>query len=132
MLRTLNYKCIISKGNNMLNLFLRWIAYTLAVIFVAWIIPGISVENFLSAMLVCVILALINTFIKPVLQFISFPLTILTLGLFALVINALLLMFAGWITPGFEVDGFLSALLGSILLSLFAMGIDRIGQKTDL
>lgn len=132
MLRTLNYKCIISKGNNMLNLFLRWIAYTLAVIFVAWIIPGISVENFLSAMLVCVILALINTFIKPVLQFISFPITILTLGLFALVINALLLMFAGWITPGFEVDGFLSALLGSILLSLFAMGIDRIGQKTDL
>ena len=132
MLRTLNYKCIISKGNNMLNLFLRWIAYTLAVIFVAWVIPGISVENFLSAMLVCVILALINTFIKPVLQFISFPITILTLGLFALVINALLLMFAGWITPGFEVDGFLSALLGSILLSLFAMGIDRIGQKTDL
>ena len=105
----------------MLNLFLRWIAYTLAVIFVAWIIPGISVENFLSAMFVCVILALINTFIKPVLQFISFPLTILTLGLFALVINALLLMFAGRITPGFEVDGFLSALLGSILLSLFAM-----------
>ena len=116
----------------MLNLFLKWIAYTLAVIFVAWVIPGISVENFLSAMFVCVILALINTFIKPVLQFISFPLTVLTLGLFALVINALLLMFAGWIAPGFEVDGFLSALLGSILLSLFAMGIDRIGQKTDL
>ena len=116
----------------MLNLFLRWIAYTLAVIFVAWLIPGITVENFLSAMLVCVILALINTFIKPVLQFISFPLTILTLGLFALVINALLLMLAGWITPGFEVDGFLSALLGSILLSLFAIGIDKIGTRPEL
>lgn len=116
----------------MLNLFLKWIAYTLAVIFVAWVIPGISVENFLSAMFVCVILALINTFIKPALQVISFPITVLTLGIFALVINALLLMFAGWIAPGFEVDGFLSALLGSILLSLFAMGIDRAARKSDL
>ncbi|MBQ8669218.1 phage holin family protein [bacterium] len=116
----------------MLNLFLRWIAYTLAIIFVAWIIPGISVENFLSAMLVCVILALINTFIKPMVQIISLPITILTLGLFALVINALLLMLAGVIAPGFEVDGFLSAFLGSILLSLFGMGIDRIGEKNPL
>lgn len=113
----------------MLNLFLKWIAYTLVIIFTAWIVPGISVENFLTAMFVCVILALINTFIKPILQIISFPLTILTLGLFALVINALMLMLAGWIAPGFEVDGFLSALLGSILLSLFSIGIDLIGQK---
>ena len=113
----------------MLNTLLRWICYTIAIIFVAWIIPGISVENIWSAMLVCIILALINTFIKPLLQIISFPITVLTLGLFALVINALLLMLAGWITPGFEVDGFWSALFGSILLSLFSMGIDRIGDK---
>lgn len=113
----------------MLNLLIRWILYALAVIFVSWIIPGITVENFLSAMLVCVILALINTFIKPLLQFISLPINILTLGLFSFVINALLLMLAGAITPGFEVDGFLSALLGSILLSLFALGISRIGDE---
>lgn len=115
----------------MLNLFLKWIAYTLVIIFTAWVVPGISVENFLSAMLVCVILALINTFIKPLLEIISFPLTVLTLGLFALVINALMLMFAGWLAPGFEVDGFLSALIGSIILSLFAIGIDRIGQNKN-
>jgi len=110
----------------MLNVFLRWIAYSLAIIFVSWVIPGISVENFVSAMFVCIIIALINTFIKPLLQIISFPITILTLGLFALVINALLLMLAGWIAPGFEVDGFVSALFGSILLSLFSIGINRI------
>lgn len=113
----------------MLNLLIRWILYALAVIFVSWIIPGITVENFLSAMLVCIILALINTFIKPLLQFISLPINILTLGLFSFVINALLLMLAGAVTPGFEVDGFLSALLGSILLSLFALGISRIGDQ---
>lgn len=113
----------------MLNLLIRWILYALAVIFVAWIIPGITVENFLSAMLVCIVLALINTFIKPLLQFISLPINILTLGLFSLVINALLLMLAGAITPGFAVEGFISALLGSIILSLIALGINRIGEN---
>lgn len=110
----------------MLNMILRWIVFALAIIFVAWIIPGISVDNFLSAMLVCIVLALINAFIKPLLQIISLPINILTLGLFTLVINALLMMFAGYITPGFEVEGFVSALLGSILLSLFSIGINKI------
>ena len=110
----------------MLNTLVRWVIYSLIIIFTAWIVPGITVENFLSAMLVCIIIALINTFIKPILQFISLPITILTFGLFSFVINALMLMLAGWITPGFEVEGFLSALLGSIILSLAGVGISKI------
>ena len=73
-----------------------------------------------------ILIALINTFIKPLLQLITLPINILTLGLFSLVINALMLMLAGWIAPGFEVEGFLSALFGSLLLSLFALGVSRI------
>lgn len=120
-------KIVLKKGRyNMLNTILRWIVFALAIIFVAWIVPGISVDNFLSAMLVCVVMALINTFIKPLLQLISFPITVLTLGLFTFVINALLLMLAGYITPGFEVEGFMSALFGSILLSLLSVGINKI------
>ena len=107
-------------------LFLRWLLYTLALIFTSWVVPGIEVSSFLNAMFVVVIIALINTFIKPLLQIITLPINILTLGLFSLVINALLLMLAGYITPGFEVEGFLSALFGSIVLSLFALGISRI------
>ncbi len=107
-------------------LFLRWLLYTLALIFTSWVVPGIEVSSFLNAMFVVVIIALINTFIKPLLQIITLPINILTLGLFSFVINALLLMLAGYITPGFEVEGFLSALLGSIVLSLFALGISRI------
>ena len=107
-------------------LFLRWLLYTLALIFTSWVVPGIEVSSFLNAMFVVVIIALINTFIKPLLQIITLPINILTLGLFSLVINALLLMLAGYITPGFEVEGFLSALFGSLLLSLFALGISRI------
>ena len=110
----------------MLNTFLRWIAYSFAIIFIAWIVPGISVENFWTAMLVSIVLALINAFIKPLIQIISLPINFITLGLFTFVINALLFMLAGAITPGFTVEGFLSALLGSILLSLFAVGIGKI------
>ncbi len=107
-------------------LFIRWLCYALAIIFVSWVVPGIEVSSFLNAMFVVVIIALINTFIKPFLQIITLPINILTLGLFSLIINALLLMLAGYVTPGFEVEGFLSALIGSIVLSLFAMGISRI------
>lgn len=110
----------------MLNMMLRWILYALAIVFISWLIPGIKVENFLSAMFVCIIIALINTFIKPFLELIALPINILTLGFFSLIINALLLMLAGFIAPGFEVSGFLSAFLGSILLSLFVIGIRKL------
>jgi putative membrane protein len=110
----------------MLNAVLKWVLYAGVLVFISWLIPGISVENFLSAMGVCIIIALINIFIKPFLEFISLPITFLTLGLFSLVINALLLMLAGFVAPGFEVKGFLSALLASIILSLCAGIIDRV------
>ncbi len=112
----------------MINLILRWVVYSLLVIFTAWLVPGISVENFLTAMLVCLVIALINIFIRPLLEFISLPVTFLTLGLFSLVINAALLMLAGFITPGFQVEGFLSALIGSIVLSLFGWLINRLAK----
>ena len=112
----------------MINTFVTWIIYSFLITFIAWIVPGIQVENFFSAMLVCIVIALINTFIKPILEIITLPINVITLGLFSFVINALLLMFAGWVAPGFEVHGFLSALLGSILLSLFSIGISKINH----
>lgn len=89
-----------------MDLVIRWILYTLVLIFVSWIVPGIEVSSFLHAMLVVIIIALINTFIKPFVQIITLPVNIITLGLFSFVINALLLMLAGFLSPGFEVEGF--------------------------
>jgi len=113
----------------MINSLLRWVLYALSIVFVAWVIPGIDVSNFLSAMLVCIVIALINVFIRPIIEFISLPVNFLTLGLFSFVINAFLLMLAGKLTPGFEVDGFLPALLGSILLSLLSGLLNKIEFK---
>ncbi len=108
---------------------LRWIAFALVIMFTAWVIPGITVENFWAALIVALVLGVINAFIKPVLQLITLPINVLTLGIFGLVLNALMLMFAGWLSPGFEVDGFLSAFIGSIIISLLSLGINMIDRK---
>lgn len=110
-------------------MILRWILFALAIMFTAWIVPGITVANFLSAMLVVLIIALINIFVKPLLMFITLPINFLTLGLFTFVINALLLMLAGFLAPGFQVNGFWSALLGSLVLSLIGIAINMIDKK---
>ena len=104
-------------------LLLRWILFAIAIIFVAWLVPGIEVQNFQSAMLVTVIIALINIFIRPLIVFITLPINILTLGLFILVINALLFMFVAYLVPGVEVDGFWSAFFGALLLSILSIGL---------
>ena len=107
-------------------LLLRWILFALAIMFTAWLIPGIEVDGFKSALLVVVIMALINIFIKPLLVLITLPINLLTLGLFIFVINALLLLLLGRIAPGFEVDGFLSACLGSVVISFLGALISSI------
>ena len=114
------------KEKSVMVLLIRWIFFTLAVLFTAWLVPGIFVENFQSAMLVTVIMALINIFIRPLIVFITLPINILTLGLFGLVVNALLFMLAGYVAPGFYVDGFLAAFLGSVVLSFLGLIINMI------
>lgn len=109
-----------------MKLFLKWIIFAILIVITAWIVPGITVSNFLGAMIACISIALINIFISPLVEFISLPINFLTLGLFSLVINALLLMLAGAVTPGFEVNGFLSALFGSVILSLFSGLVEKI------
>lgn len=85
---------------------------------VAWILPGIKLEGAGSAILGALALGLINAVIRPVAVVLSIPLLIITLGLFYFLINAVMLMLAAAVVPGFRVDGCGSALLGSLLLSL--------------
>jgi putative membrane protein len=111
----------------MIFLLLKWFALALAIIFVAWIVPGIHVASFISALWVCIVIGIINIFIRPLIMLITLPINIITLGLFTFIVNALLLMLTGVLVPGFTVNGFFSALLGSILLSIISLGIDRLG-----
>ena len=110
----------------MLTLLLKLIGLTLSVLFVGWLIPGISVANITSAVIAGAVIALVNTFIKPVLILLTLPINILTLGIFILVINALLFMFVAYLIPGVEIDGFWSAFLGALLLSILSIGLSWI------
>ncbi len=112
----------------MLKIILKWVIFALMIMLVGWLTPGLAVANFLTAMLAAVVIALINAFIKPVIMMLTLPINFLTLGLFTLVINALLFMFAAYLVPGIEVSGFLSALLASVLISLFSIGLSKISD----
>ena len=111
----------------MIVLLLKWIGLALGIMFVGWVVPGITISNFVTALIAAVVIALSNVFIKPVLIFLTLPINILTLGLFILVINALLFMFVAYLVPGVQVEGFWSAFLGALLLSIIALGISWFG-----
>ncbi len=109
-------------------LIISWIVYTLAIIISAYILPGVAVNNFWTALITAFVLALLNMFIKPILILFTLPLNLLTLGLFTFVINALLILLAAQIVPGFRVDGFGWALLFGIILALISTVLFSIVQ----
>jgi putative membrane protein len=102
----------------MLNFLLTWLVAALSLLLTAYIVPGFEFDNFLRAALAALVLGLVNAIVRPILLILTFPLTLLTLGLFLFVVNALMLWLVGFLTPGFTVAGFLPALLGSIVLTL--------------
>jgi putative membrane protein len=99
---------------------LTWLITAISLIVTAYIVPGFAVNSFFAAVIAAVVLGLVNAIVKPILVLLTLPLTILTLGLFLFVVNALTIWLAGAITPGFIVAGFGPALLGSIVLTLVA------------
>ena len=101
-----------------MNILISWLVYSLAILVAGYVLPGVHISSFFTALVVAIVLGIINAFIKPILIILTLPITILTLGLFTLVINAFLIMLTSWIVPGFVVDGFWWALLFSIVLSV--------------
>ena len=112
-----------------MQFFARLITTTLAVLIVSYILPGIKVENVITAILFSVVLALLNTVLKPVIVLFTLPLTVITLGLFLVIINGLMILLAAEIVPGFHVDGFWWAVLFSIILSLVVSLLNSLGKS---
>ena len=98
---------------------LKWLISSLAIMLIGWLIPGVGIASFWTALWLVVLLGLINVTLKPLLIVLTLPINLLTLGLFTFVINAVLIMFASSIVKGFSVSGFLTALVFSLILSLF-------------
>lgn len=98
---------------------LRILLTALAVLAIAYLLDGVAVDSYVAALLVALVLGLLRLIVKPILVILTLPVTIITLGLFLFVINALMVLLASEIVPGFSVSGFWIALLFSLLLSLF-------------
>ena len=99
---------------------IRLVLNALALIIVANVIPGISIQSFPIAIIAAIVIGVVNALVRPILELLSLPITILTLGLFSLVINALMFGLAAWLTPGFNVMGFGPAFWGGLLYAVLA------------
>jgi len=108
----------------MLKLIVRWLLLAAALLLVANVYPGVSVAGFGSALIAALVLGLLNTLVRPLLVILTLPVTVVTLGLFLFVINALMFWTAAEVLRGFSVDGFGAALIGSVIYSLCGMVID--------
>jgi putative membrane protein len=113
-----------------MNLFIDWFLSALALYIVAAILPGFEVSSFVSALLAIIVIGLVNLFVKPIMFLLTLPLTILTFGLFTLVLNAGLLLLAGSVTPGFTIDGLGTAFLGSILFTALKLILHSLTKKS--
>lgn len=105
----------------MIYLLARWAVNAAALLLVAYLYPGVTVESFFAALIAALVLGLVNAVVRPILIVLTLPATLLTLGLFIFVINALLFWFVAEIVQGFKVTGFGAALLGSILYSVITL-----------
>jgi putative membrane protein len=101
-----------------MRFLLRLVLNGLAIIIVAWLLPGIHITSPMSGFLAGVILGFVNAIVRPFLFFLTLPLTLLTLGLFIFVLNAICFGLTAWLVPGFSVDGFFSAVFGALLVSV--------------
>jgi putative membrane protein len=107
-----------------MNILVRWLLLAAALLLVANLYPGVAVSSFGAALIAALVLGLLNTLVRPLLVLLTLPVTLLTLGLFLFVINALMFWAAASLLDGFQVNGFWAALIGSLLYSLCAMVID--------
>jgi putative membrane protein len=117
----------------MQHFLLTWLGTAVALLITSKIIDGFIVNNFVVALVAAGVIGLVNAFIRPILRLLTFPITLLTFGLFTLVINALALWLASVLTPGtgFEIRGFLPALLGSIVLAIVSSIINYFLRVVD-
>jgi len=105
----------------MLMLLARWIVNAAALLLVAYLYPGVAVTSFFAALIAALVLGIVNAVIRPILVLLTLPVTLVTLGLFIFVINALLFWFVANVVQGFAVSGFWAAMVGSILYSVITM-----------
>jgi putative membrane protein len=112
-----------------MKLIVRWLLLASALLLVAYLYPGVQVASFVSALIAAFVLGIFNTLVRPLLVLLTLPVTLLTLGLFLFVINALMFWAAASVLDGFNVAGFWAALVGSLIYSVCGIVIDAATER---
>ena len=107
-----------------MKLIVKWLLAACALLLVAYLYPGVQIQSYTSALIAAAVIALLNTLVRPLLVVLTLPVTVVTLGLFLFVINALMFWAAASLLDGLTVNGFGAALIGSLIYSLCGMVID--------
>lgn len=113
----------------MSSLLLRWLLNTLALFIVVTFVPGFHYRDVVTLVVAALVLGLLNAIIRPIFFILTLPLTILTLGLFLIVLNGIMLELTAWIVPGFGIDSFGWACVGALVLALISFLANRIGRE---
>jgi putative membrane protein len=114
-----------------MKFLVQLVVSALAVIITSFILPGVEIDKALTGVIVAAVLALLNAIVKPILIILTIPITLITMGLFLLIINAGIILLASKIVPGFHVSGFWTALLFSIILSIVTSFFNRLSRKEE-
>ncbi|MCX6809152.1 MAG: phage holin family protein [Candidatus Berkelbacteria bacterium] len=112
-----------------LYVFLRWIINALLLMIVSYVVPGIEIQSFMTALIVAAVLAFVNAIIRPILLILTLPINILTLGLFTLIINGLMFWIVSSVVKGFNITNFWAAFWGALVYSIFSMLISLLDQS---
>jgi putative membrane protein len=113
----------------MMHLLLRWLINIVALFVVVQIIPGFHARDWTVLAVAALVLGLLNAIIRPILFILTFPLTIVTLGLFLIVLNAIMLELTAYLVPGFRIDTFVAACIGAIVLGIISLVTSHIGRE---
>ncbi len=97
---------------------LHWFLASLALMITAYLVPGFKIDGFMAALIASVVIGIVNVFVWPLIAILTLPLTVFTFGLFLLVVNGIALKIAAALTPGFLINGFMPAVVGSIVLTI--------------
>ncbi|MGZ3495924.1 MAG: phage holin family protein [Vulcanimicrobiaceae bacterium] len=114
-----------------MHLIIRLIINAIAFFLIAMYVPGFHVASFGSALIAAIIFGLVNAIIRPLVLLITLPLTVVTLGLFIIIVNALMFWFTAWLAPGVKVDGFGPALIGAIIMMIVSFIVSYVFKATD-
>jgi len=113
----------------MIRITIKWLALTASIIVTAYFIDGIRVDGLSSAFLAAAVLGILNVFLRPIALILTLPVNILSLGLFTFIINAFMLIITSRLIPGFNVNGFWTAILGSLLISIISWAINTFASE---